>query len=42
MLFDGKPDRTWKKGEDRKSQIVFIGKNLDREELVAGVESCLA
>jgi G3E family GTPase len=42
MLFDGKPDRAWKKGEDRKSQIVFIGKNLDREELVAGVESCLA
>ncbi len=42
MLFDGKPDRAWKKGEDRSNKIVFIGKNLNREELVGGVESCLS
>lgn len=41
MLFDGKPDRAWKKGEERKNQIIFIGKNLNRDELVGGVESCL-
>ncbi len=41
MLFDGKEDRLWKNGETRKNQIVFIGKNLDREMLVEGVKSCL-
>jgi G3E family GTPase len=41
MIFDGKPDRAWHKGEERKNKIVFIGKNLNREELVGGVESCL-
>jgi G3E family GTPase len=42
MLFEGKPDRPWKEGEERKSQIVFIGRNLDREALQAGFRRCLA
>jgi len=42
MLFDGKLDREWKEGEARKSQIVFIGRNLDREELTKGFQSCVA
>lgn len=42
MLFDGKPDRAWKAGEDRKSQLIFIGRNLDRAELEDGFRSCLA
>jgi len=42
MLFDGKPDRAWKTGEERKSQLIFIGRNLDRAELEEGFRSCLA
>jgi G3E family GTPase len=42
MVFDGKPDRAWKDGETRKSQLVFIGRNLDREALNAGFRRCLA
>ncbi|MSU36313.1 MAG: GTP-binding protein [Pedosphaera sp.] len=42
MLFEGKPERLWKEGEVRKSQLVFIGRNLDREALNAGFRRCLA
>jgi G3E family GTPase len=42
MLFEGKPDRAWKSPEERKSQLVFIGRNLDREALNAGFRRCLA
>jgi len=42
MLFDGKPDRAWKPDEKRRSQLIFIGRNLDREELNAGFKDCLA
>ena len=42
MLFEGKADRPWKADEQRKSQIVFIGRNLDREALQAGFRRCLA
>jgi G3E family GTPase len=41
MLFDGKPDREWKHGEDKINRIVFIGRNLDRQELQNGLKSCL-
>ncbi|MBN9691671.1 MAG: GTP-binding protein [Verrucomicrobia bacterium] len=42
MLFEGKADRPWKDAAERKSQIVFIGRNLDREALHAGFRRCLA
>ena len=42
MLFEGKADRPWKDPSERKSQIVFIGRNLDREALQAGFRRCLA
>ena len=42
MLFDGKPDRAWKPDEKRRSQLIFIGRNLDRAELNAGFQDCLA
>lgn len=42
MLFEGKADRPWKPGESRRSQLIFIGRNLDREELNAGFRRCLA
>ena len=42
MLFEGKPERPWKSEADRKSQLVFIGRNLDRDALNAGCRRCLA
>ncbi len=42
MLFDGKQDREWKPGENRRSQLIFIGRNLNRQELEEGFRSCLA
>ncbi len=41
ILFEGKADRPWKSDETRKSQIIFIGRKLDREELNAGFRRCL-
>jgi len=35
-------DRLWEKNEKRQSQLVFIGKNLDREKLEAELGRCLA
>ncbi len=42
MMFDGKLERPWPQNADRKSTLVFIGRNLDRDELEAGFASCLA
>ncbi len=42
MLFEGKPDRPWNPGEEPRSQLVFIGRNLDRDALNAGFRRCLA
>ena len=42
MLFDGKQDRTWEPDETRRSQLIFIGRNLDRAELEGGFRACLA
>jgi G3E family GTPase len=41
MLFDGRPDRPWGK-TPRSNKLIFIGRNLDREELTTGFKSCLA
>lgn len=42
MLFDSAPDRFWNAGEKRRSQLVFIGKDLDEEKLRADFEQCIA
>jgi len=42
MLFDGRPERPWGADEERRNQLVFIGRNLDREDLERGLRSCLA
>ena len=42
MLFDGRPTEPWKGDEARSSQLVFIGRNLDRTALVDGFRACLA
>ncbi|MGF1488358.1 MAG: CobW family GTP-binding protein [Prochloraceae cyanobacterium] len=41
MLFDGKPDRLWKKEENRKNELVFIGRNLDETQLREDFRQCL-
>jgi G3E family GTPase len=41
MIFDGKPDKPWGKNP-RSNRLIFIGKNLDREELEGGFRACLA
>lgn len=41
MLFDGRPDRPWKKGETRKNELVFIGRDLDGMRLKEDFRSCL-
>jgi len=42
MLLDGDLQRPWKPDETRESRLVFIGRNLDRGELQAGFERCVA
>ncbi len=41
MLLDGQPDRPWRDGEERTNKLVFIGRNLDRDELEASFRRCL-
>jgi G3E family GTPase len=41
MLFDGRPDKPWGK-TPRTNRLVFIGRNLNREELTEGFRACLA
>jgi G3E family GTPase len=40
MLFDGREDRPWG-NEPRHNSLIFIGRNLDRNELNAGFQACL-
>ena len=41
MLFDGKVDRLWKPNEQRKSELVFIGRDLDRRMLESQFQDCV-
>jgi G3E family GTPase len=41
MLFDGKADRPWRPGEQRKNELVFIGRNLNETELKDSFRACL-
>jgi G3E family GTPase len=41
MLFDGEAMKPWGKDE-RINQLVFIGRKLDRDQLVNGFKSCLS
>lgn len=40
-IFQGSPDRLWNADEERTNKIVFIGKNLNAQELEKGFKSCL-
>ncbi len=41
MLFDGEAGRPWEDSSKRGSQLIFIGRNLDRAELNEGLQACL-
>jgi G3E family GTPase len=41
MMFDGRLEQPWG-DRPRRNTLVFIGRNLDRQELEAGLESCIA
>jgi G3E family GTPase len=41
MMFDGRPEQPWGR-RPRNSQVIFIGRNLDRDEFLAGFAACLA
>jgi G3E family GTPase len=41
MLFDGRPDRAWGE-EPRRNSLIFIGRDLNRDELTEGFRACLA
>jgi nitrile hydratase accessory protein len=40
MLLDGRPGAPWGLDEPRESHLVFIGKNLERDELERSFEAC--
>ena len=42
MLFEGTSDRPWKPDETRVNQLVFIGRNLDADQLKKEFQQCLA
>ncbi|MBD1934668.1 MULTISPECIES: CobW family GTP-binding protein [Cyanophyceae] len=42
MLFEGNPDRPWKPDEERKNELVFIGRNLNEAQLKEDFQGCLA
>ncbi len=42
MTLDGRPGVPWRPGETRRSEIVFIGRNLDDAALRRGVADCCA
>lgn len=41
MLFDGRPDRAWKATETPKNELVFIGRNLNADQLTEDFRKCL-
>jgi G3E family GTPase len=42
MMLDGEPQREWKADEKRESKVVFIGRNLDEDEIRTGFAACAA
>jgi G3E family GTPase len=40
MMFEAQPDRLWRPGETCRSQMVFIGCDLDQTEIEAGLRNC--
>jgi len=42
MLFANSMEGGWKEDEEKRCKMVFIGKNLNREELTTGFMACMA
>merc|ERR1719350_389785 len=42
MLFANSQEGAWGEGEERRCKMVFIGKNLSRDELTSGFMKCMA
>jgi G3E family GTPase len=42
MLFANSMEGEWEEGEKRRCKMIFIGKNLNRDELTSGFMKCLA
>jgi G3E family GTPase len=42
MIIEGDTQRDWREGEARTSRLVFIGRNLDRDELEQAFAACAA
>merc|ERR1719401_884793 len=42
MLFANSQEGNWGDDEERRCKMIFIGKNLNREELTSGFMSCMA
>eukprot|EP00931_Biecheleriopsis_adriatica_P009899 TRINITY_DN110999_c0_g1_i1.p1 TRINITY_DN110999_c0_g1~~TRINITY_DN110999_c0_g1_i1.p1 ORF type:complete len:493 (+),score=133.07 TRINITY_DN110999_c0_g1_i1:350-1828(+) len=42
MLFANSMEGSWAPGEEKRCKMVFIGKNLDREDLTSGFMECMA
>jgi G3E family GTPase len=42
MMLDGEPQRDWKPEEKRESKVVFIGRDLDEDEIREGFLACAA
>jgi G3E family GTPase len=42
MLFSGRPDRRWKESERKITELVFIGKDLNKEESEKQFKNCIA
>ncbi len=40
MTLDGQPGKAWSPGQERFNEIVFIGRNLDANEIYAGFRNC--
>ncbi len=40
MMFEGRPDRPWREGEDRTNRIVFIGRRLEAAEFREALRAC--
>merc|ERR1712012_1217871 len=41
MLFKNTEGNPWTEGEERRCKMIFIGKNLNREELTSGFMACM-
>lgn len=41
MLLEGRPGKPWRPNENRRNEMVFIGRNLQEDKLKMGFQSCL-